>query len=293
LQVLYRPEDFGLRRGTREFDAVAEALLQLARRLHALRHDNIVQLRGVTMHPEHGHVQWLVTERADVGSLESWLSTRGRVTVKELVHLLVCVLQAIGYLDSCVPAVLHGDIKPANILAFTAFGGGIVWRLGDVGVARVLQSTLRTGIAADAVMYTAADVLMGPCDGKADVFSAGIMAAELVVRYMDIEGFERVSATAYRTPIERPALVRDACKRLKSVCPDLESVVRRCCAKTPGARMSSNEAVEALKDISVSELPLLMCLFFDTGTDVTLCALRVRPRTRTRTRIRTRTWTRS
>ncbi len=250
--MLCTPEEFGLRRGTREFDAIAEAQLQLARRVFALRHDNIVQLRGVMMHPEHGHMQWLVTERADVGSLESWLSTRGRVTVKVLVHLLRCVFQAIGYLRMSVPAVVHGDIKPANVLAFTAFGGGIVWRLGDVGVARVLQSKLRTGIAADALMYTAADVLMGPCDGKADVFSAGIMAAELVVRHMDIEGFERVSATAYRTPIERPALVRDACERLKSVCPDLESVVRHCCAPLPADRMTWRNALSKLNAIGSS-----------------------------------------
>jgi serine/threonine protein kinase len=78
--MLLVPETYGLTRGTPAFDRVAAELLREARLLHSLRHENIVQLRGVTMHPEHGHVQWLVTELADGGSLEKWVTARGRMT---------------------------------------------------------------------------------------------------------------------------------------------------------------------------------------------------------------------
>jgi serine/threonine protein kinase len=134
------PELYGLHRGTPEFDAVARELEREARLLWVLRHDNIVTLRGVTLHPQHGRVQWLVTERADGGSLESWVTARGRLTLEELLR---SVMRALVYLHSRTPAVLHRDIKPANVLVFTSFGGGIVWKLGDVGIAKVLQSTLR------------------------------------------------------------------------------------------------------------------------------------------------------
>jgi serine/threonine protein kinase len=82
LHTLLVPETYGLRRGTPEFERVAVELLQEAQLLHSLRHENIVQLRGVTMHPEHGHVQWLVTEYADGGSLEAWVRARGRMTLE-------------------------------------------------------------------------------------------------------------------------------------------------------------------------------------------------------------------
>ncbi len=63
-----------------------------------------------------------------------------------------------------------------------------------------------------------------------DVYSASIMAAKLVVRYMDIPGFERVPATKYSVPEQYPALVEDACARLDAVSPTLSSVLRRCCS---------------------------------------------------------------
>jgi hypothetical protein len=156
-------------------------------------------------------------------------------------------MRALVYLHSRTPAVLHRDIKPANVLVFTS-GGAITWKLGDVGIAKVLQTT-RAGSVAGTLLYMAPDVLLGPYDGRVDVFSTGIMAAELVVRYMDIAGFERVAATQYRFPEHRPALVDDACARLDRVCPALSAVVRRCCAMMPADRIRSDAVLLALNEI--------------------------------------------
>jgi WNK lysine deficient protein kinase len=225
LHMLCKSEIYDLRHGTADFHRAAQELLQEARLLQSLRHDNIVTLRGVTMHPEHGHVQWLVTERASGDSLEAWLSARGVLTLEELLDLLRSVMRALVYLHSRTPSVLHRDVKPANVLVFETFGGGIVWKLGDVGIAKVLQSTARARTQAGTPMYTAADVLLGPYDGRVDVFSTGIMAAELVVRHMGIGGFDRVPASTYRDTQHRAAMVDDACRRLERVCPAMAAVV--------------------------------------------------------------------
>jgi hypothetical protein len=100
-------------------------------------------------------------------------------------------------------------------------------------------------------MYTAADVLLGPYDGRVDVFSTGIMAAELVVRHMDIGGFDRVPATTYRDTQHRAAMVDDACRRLERVCPAMASVVRGCSAVMPAGRMNSEDALRALNAIVI------------------------------------------
>jgi serine/threonine protein kinase len=247
--MLLSPEAFRLTRTSPEFSAFADELLQEARLLASLRHENIVLLRGVTMHPEHGHVQWFVTELADSGSLEAWVSARGRLTLEELLDLLRSVMRALVYLHSRTPAVLHREIKPANVLVFTSSGGSIVWKLGDVGIAKVLQSTQRARTHAGTLMFTAPDVALGPYDGKVDVFSTGIMAMELVVRHMDIGGFERVGATQYRFPDQRQALVEDACGRLDTVCPALSSVLRRCSTMMACDRMGSDVALRALNEI--------------------------------------------
>jgi hypothetical protein len=147
--------------------------------------------------------------------------------------------------------VIHRDVKPANVLVFTSLGGGIVWKLGDVGIAKVLQSTQHARTGAGTALYAAPDVHMGPYDGKVDVFSTGIMAAELVVRYVDIAGFERAPPSKYRYPEHRPALVEDACARLDTVSPALSSVLRRCCAKKAKDRISSDVALRALNEIDL------------------------------------------
>jgi serine/threonine protein kinase len=251
LHMLCHPEMYGLRHGTADFERAAQEFLQEARLLHSLRHDNIVTLRGVTMHPEHGHVQWLVTERASGGSLEAWLSVRGVLALEELLDLLRSVMRALVYLHSRTPSVLHRDVKPANVLVFVTSGGGIVWKLGDVGIAKVLQSTARARTHAGTPMYTAADVLLGPYDGKVDVFSTGIMAAELVVRHMDIGGFDRVDADMYRDTQHRAAMVDDACRRLERVSPVLASVVRGCSTVKAKHRMGSEDARRALDAIVI------------------------------------------
>ncbi len=251
LHMLLTPEMYGLRRGTPEFERAAQELLQEAQLLWVLRHDNIVTLRGVTMHPEHGHVQWLVTERANGGSLEAWLANRGHMTLEDLLDLLRSVMQALVYMHSRTPSVLHRDIKPANVLVFTVHRGGIVWKLADVGIAKVLQSTLRAHTGAGTPMYTALDVYAGPYDGRVDVFSTGIMAAELVVRHVDIAGFKRVAADAYSLPEHRLSLVEDACTRLDTICPALSAVVRGCSAIKAKHRMSSDVALRALQDVAI------------------------------------------
>ncbi len=60
------------------------------------------------------------------------------MTLEELLDLLRSVMRALVYLHSRTPSVLHRDIKPANVLVFTSPDGGIVWKLGDVGIAKVL-----------------------------------------------------------------------------------------------------------------------------------------------------------
>jgi serine/threonine protein kinase len=123
-----------------------------------------------------------------------------------------------------------------------------VWKLGDVGIAKVMQATVhaRTG-GAGTPMYMAPEVASGrPYDGKVDVFSVGIMAAELVVRHMTFPSFERVAAATFCEPRHRSELIKEARRRLDSVRSELSNVVRGCTASNTWSRMSSDAALKAL-----------------------------------------------
>jgi serine/threonine protein kinase len=246
LHKLCNPALYGLRHGTPEFELAASELLQEARLLQSLRHPNIVAMHGVTMHPEHGHVQWLVTERADGGSLKAWLSARGVLTPAELLDLLCSVMRALAYLHSRTPSVIHGDIKPANVLAFNTPDGGIVFKLGDFGSSKELDDTGFTREGVGTPFYAAPEVYRGRYDGKVDVYSTGIIAAELVLRHTDIDGFERLTKRACNK-LQPEALVAAACARLDAVSPSLSLLVSRVAALAPEDRVSSDAALAALE----------------------------------------------
>jgi serine/threonine protein kinase len=225
------------------------------RLLASLRHANIVQLRGVTAHATHGTVEYLLMEFANGGSLQRWLVARGALTLAELHHLLLSLLRALVYLHSRSPEVLHRDVKPANVLVFETFGGGIVFKLADVGIAKVLQDTVHAHTDVGTLCYMAPEVLSSPSgyDAKVDVFSTGVMAAELVVRYLRVDGDDGAASGdfALRSPEQRPAMVKAACDRLHAVCPQLEEVIRRCSAVRPRDRMTSAKALRAVQAVEV------------------------------------------
>jgi serine/threonine protein kinase len=249
LHILMNPSVYGLPHDSPGIDDAVGELLQETRLLASLRHSNIVQLRGIVMEPDD---MWLVTEFANGGSLEAWLAKHDAgVTLAELLNLFMSVMRALVYLHSRTPAVVHRDVKPANLLVFETFGGGVLWKLGDVGIAKVLQSSARARTQAGTPMYMAMDVLAGPYDGKVDVFSLGIMTAELIVQHMDVPGFDRCPTTLFRYPEQRLALVDEACRRMDCVCPTLSSLLRRCCAMKAKNRVDSATALKELEVIAV------------------------------------------
>jgi hypothetical protein len=248
------PERYGLVRGTPEFGDAADEVVVEALLLRSMRHDNVARGIGVTKHREHGHVECVVTERASGGSLEAWLAARGGISVAELLRLVTDILRALTYLHSRDPPLVHGSVKPTNMLAFDAAGGGVAWKL-DMGVAKALHFSV-SGVLPNDPLLTAPDVVFGACSASVDLFSLFVTVADVVVRHMDVPGFSRVSADVYRRPVERRALLADASARLLVACPQLERIVHACCSVKAKDRMSSERALAAVKAIMASRAQL-------------------------------------
>uniref|UniRef100_A0A251UD86 non-specific serine/threonine protein kinase n=2 Tax=Helianthus annuus TaxID=4232 RepID=A0A251UD86_HELAN len=59
----------------------------------------------------------LVYEFMPNGSLHDWLHPTSRLSLLQIIHILIDVASALDYIHNhCIPSIVHGDLKPSNIL---------------------------------------------------------------------------------------------------------------------------------------------------------------------------------
>ena len=177
---------------------------------------------------------------------------RGALPVLDAVRLLRDVTSALAYAH--VQGVVHRDIKPENVLL--SHGRPVV---ADFGIAKAIsaaadadsadttrRSTLTaTGTSIGTPAYMAPEQSAGESvDHRADLYSLGVMAYEILTGHPPFEGRsaqQLLAAHATQTPepIER---------RRASVPPALASLVMRLLEKNPADRPQTAEFVLAALD---------------------------------------------
>ncbi|GER30671.1 leucine-rich repeat receptor-like kinase [Striga asiatica] len=159
--------------GAQQFDAEI-------RTLGRLRHPNLVTLVGY--HASDSEM-FLVYNYLPGGNLEKFIHerpNRAAVEWRALHRIALDVARALAYLhDSCVPRVLHRDVKPSNILLDEECNA----YLSDFGLARLMgtsETHATTGVAGT-FGYVAPEYAM-TCrvSDKADVYSYGVVLLELL-----------------------------------------------------------------------------------------------------------------
>eukprot|EP00798_Chlamydomonas_sp_ICE-L_P016465 gene16465-22687_t len=155
--------------------------------LSALRHPHVVPFLGACIKPESDQC-WLLTEFMSGGTLSSWIyqgQARSNATVMsrrpfvERLRMAFEVSKGMEALEACQPPLLHRDLKPTNILVD---GGGHA-RIGDFGLAKRLirESVGNLTGETGTYLYMAPEVMRHDVyDGKADVWSWGVMFTELL-----------------------------------------------------------------------------------------------------------------
>jgi serine/threonine protein kinase len=109
-----------------------------ARMYRALRHRGIPRLRDWGVNAEN-NTSYLVVDFVDGVNLSHLISTRGRMSVDEVMPPLLDVAGALDYLHRRKQRV-HGDVKPGNIIVVEADGTG---RLMDFELTRSIHSAVR------------------------------------------------------------------------------------------------------------------------------------------------------
>ncbi|PKA59776.1 G-type lectin S-receptor-like serine/threonine-protein kinase [Apostasia shenzhenica] len=156
-------------------------------------HRHLVRLIGFC---RHGSKWLLVYEYLSRGSLEKLIfNTSSHPSWKQRADIAKQVARGLLYLhEGCETAIIHGDVKPENVL----IGDDFTAKIADLGLAKLLQPgksetyTKQRGTA----MYMAPDWapdMTEPVTLKVDVFSFGILLLELIScrKFFDFEEEDR------------------------------------------------------------------------------------------------------
>ena len=167
--------------------------------LAELDHPHIVRVLEVV---QDGDGVALAMQFAPGGSLADLLAERGRLTPGQVVAVAAPIADALA--SAHRRGVLHGDVKPANVL-FTSDGEPL---LTDFGVARTLDQVTSDHISGTAE-YLAPELLDGaPPDVRADIYSLGVACYEALTGRPPYTG--AVPLAVARAAEVPPAAVRRA-----------------------------------------------------------------------------------
>lgn len=151
-----------------------DRFLDEARTIAGLSHPNIVQVFDT----EKAYATWfLVMEKVEGTDLARLLDQEGSFAPDDVTDILRQLAAALRFAHE--RGIVHRDVKPAN----TALDEDGTIKLMDFGIARrFTRGDGTTDIVEGTPRYLAPEAILGrPLDGRADIYSLGVMAYELLV----------------------------------------------------------------------------------------------------------------
>jgi serine/threonine-protein kinase len=130
--------------------------------------------------------------------------------------------------------VIHGDVKPANIL-ITADGKV---KLTDFGMARVAKRDTGDSPLLGTPAYWCPEQIMGrPQDARSDIFSLGVVLYEMVTgtRPFEADSLQGVCNRVLSSTVMMPSQLQP------SIPSSFDEIIASCLAKNPETRLSSGE----------------------------------------------------
>lgn len=154
-------------------DEMMQRFLREARAAGALNHPNIITIYDAD---EEDGTAYIAMEFIEGCDLRRLVEQRRRLDLEEILEIGATVCDALDAAHR--KGVVHRDIKPANIL-LPAEGG---LKIADFGIAHVADSNLtQEGALIGTPHYMSPEQFMGQkVDGRADLFSVGIILYELL-----------------------------------------------------------------------------------------------------------------
>jgi Tol biopolymer transport system component len=214
--------------------------------LASLRHPNLPR---VTDHfVIEGEGQYLVMDYVGGEDLRHRLERDGPISESEAIPWFLEIADALAYLHSRTPSILHRDIKPGNI-KINADDKAI---LVDFGLAKVVDEGAETSTGAKAMtpgFSPPEQYGSGSTDNRTDIYSLAATFYTALTAAIPEDSLERAMGRAKLTGIRT---------RNPEVSPNLAQVVERALALEPDGRYQTvNEFADAIVKAAGSSRPTL------------------------------------
>ena len=193
--------------------------------LAGLQHENIVQV----IDSEEAYATYFIVMEKVVGTeLSRMIDTRGVIPFDETRRILAQLADALDYAHT--HGIIHRDIKPSNVIV--EHGGRV--KLMDFGIAKTRAEAEKEDedIVGTAEYMSPEQALGRKMDGRADIYSLGIMAYEMLTGRLPFDSPDpyEILRKHVREPVPSPRLVNP------KIPDDLEEMVRRATQKKPDQR---------------------------------------------------------
>jgi serine/threonine protein kinase len=208
--------------------AAVDQFLEEARTVARIGHENVVEIINGGRSPQ--GAAFLALEVLEGQELGLTMRKDGPMLWDRAQGILLQLTAALGAVHR--HGILHGDLRPENVLLVPRAGRRDFVKLLDFGVARLTGAAASAGLGPE---YLAPEQAAGgPVDQRADVYSLGCLMYQLVTGQLP---FEAATAAELLDKHRAEAPVPPSTRRPAGSLPaDLDAVVLRAMEKDPAAR---------------------------------------------------------
>ena len=226
------------------FDGTArERFEREAKAVARLQHANVVTIHELG---QHEGAPYIVMELLSGEDLEAVLRRPEPPPLSTKLEIVAQLCEGLSYAHE--QGIVHRDIKPANVRVLE---DGTV-KILDFGIAKFAQSSMtQSGAIMGTAHYMAPEQIMGnPLDGRADLFSVGVLLHELLSGKKPFAG-DSPTAVVYQIVHGEAPSVGDVVSGLPE---GLNEVVTRALKKDPNERY--NSASDMASDLRLVKMML-------------------------------------